>query len=656
MILNAAKRRWFWLLLLGLPGLTALLFAPVAGFEATNYDDPNYVFENPPVLPGWSWAGLRWAFTTNHAANWHPLTWLSHMTDIELFGPDPGPHHVVNLAFHCANTALLFLLLCRLTGALWRSALVAALFAWHPLHVESVAWIAERKDVLSTFFGLLALLAYACHASARKPRNPQPSTRWYFLSLASFTLSLLSKPMLVTLPGLLLLLDFWPLGRLEWRNLKCLLLEKIPFALLSLAVGLVTLLVQAQGGAVRSLENWPLTTRLTNALTATVLYLGKMFWPERLAPFYPMPEHVPAWVAGGAGLLLLLITAMVVYSGQRSPPRLVGWFWFLFMLVPVIGVVQVGMQQMADRYTYLPLVGIFLILAWELASRVGSSALARGVATVAAVAVLALCARQTRRQLSHWHDSEALFRHALAVTEKNYLAHNNLGFHLFTQGRRAEALAEYRAALLILPTYTDAHSNLGRALADAGEYAEAAEHFAAVLERLPDDVIAHNNLGNILAMLGRHEEAIGHFRAALAAKPDHAAAHNNWALSAEALHRPMEAIAHYREAMRLAPGFAAPINNLAWLLATGPEEQWRNGAEALQLAQRLCALVDCSQSAPLLTLAAACAEAGQFEQAISVAIQALEAARRIENAAAIQTATEMLAAFHQGRAFRAGGK
>ena len=648
-----------WLVLFALVGVTAAVFSPVMTFEATNYDDANYVFENPAVLHGLTGESMKWAFTTGHAANWHPLTWLSHMTDVEIFGQNAGAHHAMNLLLHCANMGILFALLHKLTGALWRSAFVAALFGLHPLHVESVAWIAERKDVLSAFFGLMTLLAYVKYVSDVRPH----ATRWYATALVLFALGLMSKPMLVTLPFVMLLLDIWPLQQVRGTNIELatlpvgkdfrnLLLEKIPFLLLAGMSGAVTLIVQSHGGAVRTLQSFSFGERVANAVTSSVLHVAKSFWPAKLAAFYPMPAGHNAWGVAGAAALLGGISVWAIWSARRAPYRAVGWFWFLIMLAPVIGIVQVGMQQMADRYTYLPLIGVFVLIVWEAARIAERIPVMKYIFVAVAFSVIVACAVSARQQVMVWHNSETLFRHALAVTEGNYLAHNNLGYHLFTQGKTAEAIAEYEAALAINPGYTDAHNNLGRALAAQERHAEAVEHFEAVLLILPNDVIAHNNLGNVLALLGRHEEAIKHFRAAITVKRDHAAAHNNWALSSEELDRPAEAIEHYRAALQIDPNFTAALNNLAWILATHPRAKFRNGTEAMQLAEHACRLTGYDQPLPLLTLAAANAEAGQWPEAVSLATRAAEVASKRGDTSVLQNCEIILTKFNARQPYR----
>ena len=649
------KHAAFWPILVALIGVTAAVFFPVLTFESTNYDDPNYVFENPPVLGGLTGAGVKWAFTTGHAANWHPITWLSHMTDVELFGRKTGAHHGVSLVLHCVNVGLVFALICKLTGALWRSAFVAALFAIHPLHVESVAWISERKDVLSALFGLLTLLAYTQFAQALPDQKAKRKLSYTF-ALVLFALGLMSKPMLVSLPLIMLLLDLWPLKRTTFalctNSLRQLFIEKIPFVVLAAASCVATLMVQGRGGAVRSLETLSLFDRLANAAIACVLYLGKIFWPAKLAAFYPMPADYSLLNVTGAVVVLIGVSVWVLFSATRAPHRLVGWFWFLIMLAPVIGVVHVGMQQMADRYTYLPLIGFSILVTWEGTMLMSRSPAGKPIAIAAAILVVVACAAKTRNQVLVWRNSETLFRHALAVTEKNYLAHNNLGYHFFTQGKINEAIAEYQAAIAVNPGYTDAHSNLGRTLASQGRYPEAVGHLEAVLRVLPNDVIAHNNLGNTLAILGRHEEAIEHFRAALAVKPDHTAAHNNWALSALELGRAGEAIEHFRSALQLKPDFVEAMSNLAWLLATNPDANLRNGAEALQLAEAACRLTHYDQPLPLLIFAAASAETGRWEEAVSLATRATEIAAARSDPDLRQNCELVLTTVKAGRPYR----
>ena len=457
-----------------LGGITLAAFWPVVHNDFVNYDDTAYVTENPHVLAGLSLANAGWAFRANCLGNWHPLTMLSHMMDVQLFGLNPGWHHGSSLCLHVANSRLLFLLLGRLTSRVWRSAFVAALFALHPLHVESVAWVSERKDVLSTFFGLLSLLAYARFAEVQsretevqspmskvQGREPEvqgsrfevqgsklPASFFYVLSLFFFALGLMSKPMLVTLPFVLLLLDFWPLRRFQLSTVPCrlstygrLVLEKWPFFLLSAGACVVTFIAQQESGA---LGVSPAGPRVENALVAYARYLGKTLWPNVLAIPYPPVRHWPLAVAALAAVLLAVLTLGALWQGRRFPYIAVGWLWFLGTLIPVIGIIQVGDQSMADRYTYFPLIGLFVALVWtatEIAP--GGRYQPAALATVGA-GVLLVCAMVTRQQVRLWRNSETLFLHATEVTRGNYVAHNGLGLHYFKQGRVDEAVRQYR--------------------------------------------------------------------------------------------------------------------------------------------------------------------------------------------------------------------
>ena len=469
-----------------LAAITLAVFSPVVHHQFVSFDDPDYVTANTHVNGGLTCSDVAWAFCASHAGNWHPLTWLSHMADVQLYGLNPAGHHLTNLLLHAANTVLLFLLLRRLTGALWRSAFVAALFALHPLHVESVAWIAERKDVLSAFFGLLSLLAYARYAQGRS-ENSAPRITHYTLrppaisllpSLLFFALGLMCKPMLVTLPFLLLLLDYWPLCRFEFKTqnskLKTLLplaLEKWPFFFLSAVSCLVTVLVQQR--AMQPLTNLSISSRVGNALVAYTRYLGKTFWPAHLATPYPHPGHWPLPQVLLAAALLIGLTLGALSLYRKLPFVLTGWLWFLGTLVPVIGLVQVGEQSMADRYSYLPLIGLFIILAWggrAAASRWHVSGVALGSA---AGLILFPCAWRARAQLRCWQNSESLYRHAVAVTKNNWIGYYNLGSCLDAEGRTDEAMTNYFKAVAMQPHYPDPLNNIGCTLAGRKQFAEA---------------------------------------------------------------------------------------------------------------------------------------------------------------------------------------
>jgi len=542
------------------------VFWPTTGHDFVNYDDPAYVTKNLHVQNGFTRNSVKWAFTGTVVGNWQPLTPLSHMLDYRLFGLKPWGHHLSNVLLHGANTVLVFLLLWRLTGANWRSFMVAASFGLHPLHVESVAWVAERKDTLSAFFGLICLIAYARYARGPTVQSPQSKLRnhawgYYWAALVLFALGLMSKPMLVTLPFVMLLLDYWPLNRV--RYFEKLLPEKIPFFLLAAAMSVVTYLVQRQTGMMDSLENVPLSGRMENALISYFRYIGKLFWPTRLAVFYPYPEH--DWLIGWvllAALGMACISALVYTLRGRRPWLLVGWLWFCGTLLPVIGLVQVGGQAMADRYTYLPSIGLLILVVWGLAEA-GQPWRHHGVILwVAGCVLIIACSGLTREQLRYWQDSETLYQHALAVTENNYLAHHNLGIYFFSKGRTDEAITQYQEALQVQPDSAMAHYDLGAALGKKGETDEAIIQFQKALKLNPDNADARINLGTAIAMKGRTDEAIAEFAEALRRKPDNAEAHYDLGALYGREGKLDEAIAEFQEAIRLQPDYAAARLNL----------------------------------------------------------------------------------------------
>jgi len=551
--------------------VTLAAYWPVLRCDFVNYDDPDYFFSNPHVLTGLSSANLVWALTTGFGANWHPLTWLSLMLDAEFIGKGPFGPHLTNLLLHAANTVLVFLLFRRLTGAAWRSAFVAALFALHPLHVESVAWVAERKDVLSMFFGLLSLWAYACHAEHLASdgwRMTQTETirsrftfhvsRFYWLALLFFALGLMSKPMLVTLPFVMLLLDYWPLGRMSGVGRRasrvwCLVWEKIPLILLSAVSCWVTFLVQRKAGAVVVLTKYSVSSRIGNAFVSYARYLEKTLWPVSLANPYPYVKHWPLECLLPAVALFIMLCVAAAWLGRKFPFGFTGWFWFVGTLIPVIGLVQVGSQSMADRYSYLPLVGLFVILAWGGGELWLRRCWPKPLLVLAAGLLLAAGAWQTRIQLGYWQNTEQLFLHAMAVTQNNIIACNKLGSFYSRQGRMTEAMDYYARALQINPDDPDVLYDQGNAFAQRGDWDGAINSYRHALQVTPDQPDILNNLGFALAAKKQYAEAVVNFEAALKLKPDSASTHNNFAGVLFIQHRFEEAARHYREALRLMP-------------------------------------------------------------------------------------------------------
>jgi tetratricopeptide (TPR) repeat protein len=534
-----------------------VVFGQTLGHEFVNYDDDLYVYENPVVQKGLTWEGFRWALTYGQIGHWHPLTWLSHMLDCQLYGLQAGGHHLTNILLHTATAILLFLVLRQMTGFLWRSAFVAAVFAIHPLRVESVAWVAERKDVLSAFFFMLTLGAYV-----RYVRRP-PSKIRYGVMILLYALGLLSKNMLVTMPFVLLLLDYWPLNRLSGFSPRVLLrrvAEKIPLFVLAVGSCVATALMPEKVPAEYMLS---FALRMENAVVSYVTYLWQMIHPSGLACVYPNPVNdVPLWQVAGALGLLLAISGVAWAFRKTHPCLVVGWLWYLGMLIPVIGMVQISYYAHADRYTYLPQIGLYLLLTWAAADLCAGWRHRRvvlgGGATVILVALI-FCART---QASYWRNSELLWTHTLACTSDNAVAHVNLGNALLQKGSVNEAMVHYQKALQIKPDCVDAHINLGTALLQKGNVAEAIAHYQKALQIKPDSPEAHNNLGNALLKIGNVDEAIAPFQRALQIKPDFAEAHNNLGIALLQKGKVDEAIVHYQKALQIKPDFAEAHNNL----------------------------------------------------------------------------------------------
>jgi tetratricopeptide (TPR) repeat protein len=630
-----------------LAGLSLAVFGQTIRYDFVNFDDDLYVYNTPAIRAGLTINGMASAFTSQHARNWHPLTTISHMLDCQLYGLKAGGHHATNIVLHTIAVLLLFAVVRQMTGTVWRSAIVAALFAVHPLHVESVAWVSERKDILSAIFFFLVLAAFVRYARA-------PSVTRYLVVAVLFAAGLMSKPMLVTAPLVLLLLDYWPLRRFEQpsstirkpkilksgthgRRIGGLFLEKIPLLVLSAGSGIITFVLQKRAaGAIPPL---PFLWRAQNAVMSYVTYAWKTVWPTRLAVFYPYPNDAwAAWQIVLAVAFLLAVTYAAIGWRNKRPYLFTGWFWYLVMLVPVIGLVQVGEQGHADRYTYLPSIGLFLIAVWAAGDvlAAGQVRLWRGVAIAGTVVVVAALACAAFTQTWYWRNSETLWTHALAVTTDNDVAHNNLGYLCVDRGDLDKAMSHFEAASKIRSGKLDPHYNLGSAfvemnlgdaLARKGQPDEAMLHFEQAIKLQPDYAEAYYNRGNVLFAKERIDEAIADFEKTLQIQPNDADAHTglgNALLRKGAL---KEAIAHYNEAMALAPEDPHSRSNLAWVLATSSDASIRDGAKAVELAQLAVSLSGGRELLFFRTLAAAYAETGRFSDAIAVIQQAVAIAR-----------------------------
>jgi protein O-mannosyl-transferase len=725
--------------------ITLALYLPALHHGFVDYDDQQYVTDNPRVQAGLTWHGFVWAFGF-HAGNWHPLAWLSHMLDCQIYGARPWGHHLTSVLLHAATTMLLFLVFDRMTKASWRSAAVAALFAWHPLHVESVAWVAERKDVLCAFFWMLTLWFYVRYAA--KPSAPR-----YLLCLGSFILCLMAKPMGVTLPFVLLLLDYWPLKRIsdfkfQISNFKKVLLEKIPFLVLSAIACVLTM--RAQELAIVSTAGLPVLQRIFHVLAAYNHYVVAMFVPRHLAVYYPYQIHLPALTIAGAVCGLGLITFLATKNFRRRPCILVGWLWFLGTLVPVIGLVQVGDQAWADRYTYIPLIGLFVALVW-LADELIENRIVLEIAAVSAGAVLIAL---TSVQLSYWKNTRTLFEHADKVTPENFMAVTVLG-SLFAkehklneamqyyrtalrykpefpeaqffmgnaldeEGDLDAAIAEYQKALWFLPTQEQTHIFMGMALAKEKKYDEAIAHYNAALQLNPDSAVTHNNLGRIYQTQGDLDTALKHYNAALEIDPKLALAHNNlgilllqkgnlaegtrqlraalelkpehtetefnlalalnqqeqWSEAAELfqktadayradpkahfdfglalahLKKTRQAMSEYAAALLIQPDFPDALDSLAWILSTTTSADFRNGTEAVKMAERACELTGRQDPMKIKTLAAAYAETGRYAEAIQTLQTASELAAKMNHPQLVTACAAMSECFQKSKPWR----
>jgi len=593
------NRRWLRLgICISLAVLTWVVFGQLLQYDFINYDDPRYVYENTNITNGLTIGGIAWAFTHIHSMNWHPLTTISHMLDCQLYGLKPGAHHFTNVLLHSIVAILLLLVLQRMTGgpsgtgSIWRSAFVAAVFAIHPLRVESVAWIAERKDVLSGVFFMLTLLTYFRYVRVR-------SIGHYLTVLFMFALGLMCKPMLVTLPFVLLVLDYWPLKRVRTqnselrsqRNLLALVVEKLPLVALSVVSSVVTF--AAQRGAVGWTEQLPVLARINNAVVTYAAYMWQMLWPVKLAVFYPHPEsRLPLWEIILCLLLLIGITAAAVVLRKSRPYFITGWLWYLGMLVPVIGLVQVGWQGRADRYTYLPQIGLYIAITWGIADVTAAWRWQREILTAGTAIVVGLLSWRASVQASYWRDSETLFTHALAVTSNNDVAENNLGIVFLQKGNLDEAISLLQAAVDLRPENSPAHENLAKALLQKGQVTDALVHYRRLLELQPDNIEVHNIVGTVLIQQGQAREAVEEWQKVLAIQPDNGNA----------------------------------MSNLAWVFATSPDDSLRDGAKAVQLAEQAMRISGGRIPIIFRTLGAAYAENGRFSEAIQTAQRGIELA------------------------------
>jgi len=544
------------------------IYMQAAHHHFISYDDNIYVTANQHVASGISVDNIIWAFTSvgDASGNWHPLTWLSHMADAQFYGLNPFGHHLTNIVIHTLSSLTLLLLLFRITSSLWQSAFVAFMFALHPLHVESVAWVAERKDLLSGLFWFLTLLLYSEYVTTSKPLL-------YILCLFSFILGLMAKPMLVTLPLVMILVDYWPLRRNlhkeaghRFDGVVALAKEKIPFFVCSFFSCAITIYSQHKAGAINSLDTIPIALRIENALTAYVSYIGKTFWPTDLAVLYPFPLFIPLWQVIGSLFVILFISAAALWAGRRYPYLTVGWLWFLITLLPVIGLIQVGSQSMADRYSYIPTIGLFIMAAWGVTDLTNGLRHRMNILVPLAGAVVIASAILTWQQLAYWQDSISLYQHTLKVTNGNYAIHNSLGLELAGKGDIDAAIQEYRTAIQIRPRYAYPYNNLGNILADKGDLNSAIQEYRQALRLNPNYADAHYNFGNALAKKGNLDAAIQEYREAIKIKPNHADAHYNIGYLLISKGELDAAIMELREALRLNPRFADAHYNIGYLL------------------------------------------------------------------------------------------
>ena len=586
-----------------LAGATLAAYWQVLSSDFVNLDDPMYVTENRYVETGLSTNNIKWAFSVGQVAYWHPLTWLSHMLDCQLYGLRPGLHHLTSLVIHIANSLLLFLVLKRMTGAVWKSAFVAALFALHPINVDSVAWIAERKNVLSTLFWLLTMWAYTSYAQ-------RGGITRYLATFFLFALGLLAKPMLVTLPFVMLLLDYWPLKRLRLEEFWVLVREKIPFFSLSAISVYLSYLSVRRLGITLSTELVPIKLRVTNAIVSYPAYIGKIILPRKLAVFYPYPQEVAMYQTLGAALFLVCVSVVLVWVLRNRPYLGIGWLWFVGTLVPVIGFMQAGLwPAMADRWAYVPLIGLGIIIAWGVGDIAVKWRLRISMVVLAAGVCLSTLMACTWLQVRYWHSSFTLFTRALDVTSDNPIAHLNLGNVFLKEDKVHEAIAQYREAIAVHRNYAEAHYNLGIALGLQQEYDKAISEYYTALRLKKDHWKARFHLANALAQKGRFDEAMGHYEKVVELRPGDAEVHNNFALALAQKGKIDEAIEHYNRCLDIEPDSVEVLNNLANALA----EQKKHGPAVTHLRKALS--LNASFTETYYNLANVLAQMGQVDEA-----------------------------------------
>jgi len=646
--------------------ITLIAYWQLPGHDFLRFDDNEFITKNIHVHEGITRESIAWAFSITDYAYWHPLTWLSHILAFQLFGLKASMHLLINLFLHIASTLLLFFVLRWMTGSLWKSAFVAALFALHPLNVESVAWASECKNVLSTFFWMLTMFTYARYAE-------RPGFYRYLVTFFVFALGLMAKPMLVTLPFALLLLDYWPLCRFKlsqsdgmghgfsksipsvsrWSQVLRLALEKVPFLSLSAVCIYLSSLSGQHLGIVISTASVPMKLRSYNALVSYVSYIKKMVWPHNLAVYYPYPESIPFWKVAGAALFLVCVSILVFRALRSKPYLAVGWLWYIGTLVPAIGLIQAGLwPSIADRFAYVPLIGLFIVIAWGVPDLVARWRYKKIVLATTAIVLLLTFTAATWFQNRYWQNSVALFSHNVNVTQNNSVAHNILGSALQQQGKLIEAIFHYAEALKIDSNYAEAHNNLGYTLTRQKHYKEAIYHYNEALRIKPTFTEAHNNLGTALIHQGNEKEAIYHYYEALKNNPKYAGAYYNLGKILLNRGKTEEAINSYRKALKFEPEMTQALYNLSWILAVYEDKKYRNGKEALKLAEKLCKITQYHEPLALDALAAAYAEAGRFKEAVLTAQKGLELALKMGPKALALSLENRLKLYHTGRPYR----